>query len=136
MKTSLGVVVIIVTLSAVGLSFAHEPDTTIVSPPPGNSDQLSDVITPSEFTVDLQTVAIGLIAPNWGVPAPGISGRLYVSDQLGILWNIDLTSGPADCSTLTNCSVFLDIIARTFFSGERGLLGLAFHPDYATNGLL
>ena len=135
MKRSLGVVVI-TALLAVGVSFAHEPDTTIVSPPPGNSDQLSDVITPSEFTVDLQTVAIGLIAPNWGVPAPGISGRLYVSDQLGILWNIDLTSGPADCFTLTNCSVFLDITARTFFSGERGLLALAFHPDYATNGLL
>ena len=55
------------------VGFAHEPDTTIASPPPGNFEQLSDVITPSEFTVDLQTVAIGLIAPNWGVPAPGVS---------------------------------------------------------------
>ncbi len=118
------------------VGFAHEPDTTIDSPPPGNFEQLSDVITPSEFTVDLQTVAIGLIAPNWGVPAPGVNDHLYVSDQLGIIWNIDLTGGVADCSTLTDCKVFLDIIPRTFFSGERGLLGLAFHPNYVHNGLL
>lgn len=81
-------------------------------------------------------MAIGLIAPTWGAPAPRVRDHLYVSDQLGIIWNIDLTRGVADCSTLTNCSVFLDISARTFFSGERGLLGLAFHPKYASNGLL
>jgi glucose/arabinose dehydrogenase len=29
---------------------------------------------------------------------------------------------------------FLDITGKTSASGERGLLGLAFHPDYETNG--
>ena len=132
----MAVLAVIGTLVYGVVGLAHEPDTTIVSPPPGNFEQLSDVIAPSEFTVDLQTAAIGLIAPNWGVPAPGVSDHLYVSDQLGLIWNIDLTSGVADCSTLANCSIFLDIIPRTFFSGERGLLGLAFHPNYANNGLL
>ena len=28
---------------------------------------------------------------------------------------------------------FLDIRSRVLFSGERGLLGLAFHPHYASN---
>ncbi len=31
-------------------------------------------------------------------------------------------------------SVFLDITAKVSDSGEKGLLGMAFHPDYATNG--
>src|SRR5690606_20183547 len=29
---------------------------------------------------------------------------------------------------------FLDVSERISFGGERGLLGLAFHPDYADNG--
>jgi hypothetical protein len=59
-----------------------------------------------------------------------------VSDQNGILWKIDLATGDK--------SVFLDTSARLVPLGafgpgtfdERGLLGIAFHPDYATNGLL
>jgi len=31
-------------------------------------------------------------------------------------------------------STFLDIVSKVSFSGENGLLGLAFHPDYETNG--
>src|SRR6185436_14014264 len=31
-------------------------------------------------------------------------------------------------------TVFLDLRAKVSFGGERGLLGLAFHPDYETNG--
>src|SRR5205085_6397402 len=31
-------------------------------------------------------------------------------------------------------TVFLDITARVLSGGEQGLLGLAFHPDFATNG--
>jgi hypothetical protein len=33
-------------------------------------------------------------------------------------------------------TVFLDIHAKIAFGGERGLLGLAFHPQYAANGRL
>ena len=29
---------------------------------------------------------------------------------------------------------FLDISGSVLAGGERGLLGMAFHPDYATNG--
>ena len=31
---------------------------------------------------------------------------------------------------------FLDIVPRVLSGGERGLLGLVFHPDYETNGRL
>jgi glucose/arabinose dehydrogenase len=33
-----------------------------------------------------------------------------------------------------NAKTFLDISSRVTSGGERGLLGLAFHPDYETNG--
>ena len=86
--------------------------------------------------VRLEPVAIGLTAPNWGISAPGDSNRLFITDQDGILWKIDLASGAK--------TVFLDVSARLVPLGafgpgtfdERGLLGLAFHPDYANNGLL
>jgi len=86
--------------------------------------------------VRLTTIATGLTAPNWGASAPGINGRLFVTDQDGIVWNIDLNDGTK--------SIFLDVQSRLVPLGifgqdtfdERGLLGLAFHPNYATNGLL
>ncbi len=86
--------------------------------------------------VKLEVVADGLTAPNWGASAPGITDRLYVTDQDGILWNINLTTGDK--------SVFLDVTGRIVALGifgpgsfdERGLLGVAFHPGYANNGLL
>ncbi|MGH2778252.1 MAG: PQQ-dependent sugar dehydrogenase, partial [Actinomycetota bacterium] len=86
--------------------------------------------------VRLEPVATGLTAPNWGISAPGDSNRLFVTDQDGILWAIDLASGAK--------TVFLDVSARLVPLGafgpgtfdERGLLGLAFHPDYPNNGLL
>jgi len=60
---------------------------------------------------------------------------LFVVDQAGILWAIDLTTGSR--------GVFLDVSSRLVPLGiggpgsfdERGFLGVAFHPDYQSNGL-
>src|SRR5688500_3085473 len=35
---------------------------------------------------------------------------------------------------VTSASVFLDIVKNVDSGGEKGLLGLAFHPDYKSNG--
>jgi glucose/arabinose dehydrogenase len=99
-------------------------------------EQLADPILTGGFHVRLEPVADGLTAPNWGTAAPGDNQRLFVTDQDGILWAIDLDSGDK--------SVFLDVSDRLVALGafgpgtfdERGLLGVAFHPDYAMNGLL
>lgn len=53
--------------------------------------------------------------------------RLFVVSQQGEILIVD-TAGQV------NPEPFLDIKDRVIFQGERGLLGLAFHPDYATNG--
>ena len=98
--------------------------------------QLADPIMTGDFRIGLETVATGLTAPNWGTFAPGDSDRLFVTDQNGILWAIDLADGDkmvfADLSALL---VPLGIAGPGTFD-ERGLLGVAFHPDYTNNGLL
>ncbi len=99
-------------------------------------DPIPEPIAKAGPLVRLKTVATGLTAPNWGIDAPGDPTRLFVTDQNGILWAIDLLSGDK--------SVFLDVSGRLVPLGiagpgtfdERGLLGVAFHHDYATNGLL
>ena len=51
--------------------------------------------------------------------------RLFIVEQTGSIKVASLTSGTAQ--------VFLDISGRVTNSGEMGLLGLAFHPNYASN---
>ena len=61
--------------------------------------------------------------------APGGTDRLFVVEQPG---RIRVVANDPSASTKPT---FLDIRARVASSGnEQGLLGLAFHPDYATNG--
>jgi glucose/arabinose dehydrogenase len=70
------------------------------------------------------TSPVALVAPRDG------SQRLFVVDQTGLIWII--TNGKRLEKP------FLAIRARVVklndFYDERGLLGLAFHPDFATNG--
>lgn len=93
-------------------------------------------IPQGDIQVQLQTVASGLTAPVWGTFAPGDTQRLFVADQTGVAWAVQLDTGVK--------TVFLDVTSRLVPLGvfgpgtfdERGLLGLAFHPNYATNGLV
>lgn len=111
----------------------------ITLPPPASAAELPDPISqsiPLGGLVGLEPVASGLTAPNWATSPPGDTGRLFVVDQTGILWVINLASGEK--------SVFADLSALLVPLGiggpgtydERGFLGLAFHPDYQNNGLL
>lgn len=81
-------------------------------PPPPNSITLTSVVSGLANPVDLQT-------PD------DSSGRLFVVEQAGV---IRITQGGAILPT-----AFLDIRTRVFFSGEMGLLGVAFHPAFAQN---
>lgn len=85
------------------------------------------------MTVGVREVATGLTSPVALVPAPDGSGRLFVVDQVGLVRIL------APDGTLLD-EPFLDVRDRmvtlsTFFD-ERGLLGLAFHPEFAENGRL
>jgi len=56
------------------------------------------------------------------------SNRLFVVEQKGTI-RVFPNSANANAST-----VFLDITDHVLFSGEQGLLGLAFHPNFTSNG--
>jgi len=56
------------------------------------------------------------------------TNRIFVVQQNGLIRVF-----PND-SAVTSATTFLNISSRISTGGERGLLGLAFHPNYATNG--
>jgi len=85
-----------------------------------------------EFTVTLEVIAEGFNSPLYATSPKDGTDRLFVVDQIGVIYVIqdsELSSQP-----------FLDIqhkivdLDPTY--DERGLLGLAFHPDYENNGRL
>jgi glucose/arabinose dehydrogenase len=79
--------------------------------------------TPNLSTV---LVARGLQAPLDLQAPPGDRSRLFVVEQGG---RIRIVRGGTVVS-----APFLDIASRVRAGGEQGLLGLAFHPQYAQNG--
>lgn len=75
----------------------------------------------------LELVVDGLNQPIYVTQAPGDDTRLFVMQKGGVvrvLSNGELQDAP-----------FIDVSAALTNSGEQGLLGMAFHPNYATNGL-
>lgn len=79
-------------------------------------------------TINVTSFVTGLSQPVAAATAPGDSGFLYVVEKAsGIIWRINADTGAR--------TQFLDIPNGEFLSNdERGVLGLAFHPDYAANG--
>ena len=73
-----------------------------------------------------QIVAGGLAAPTDLQSAPGDRSRLFVLEQVGRIRVIR--------DGVLQGGAFLDIQDRVGSGGERGLLGLAFHPRYEDNG--
>jgi glucose/arabinose dehydrogenase len=77
------------------------------------------------FDVALEPIATGLASPVH-LTAPAGDARLFVVEQAGrirIIRDGQLLPQP-----------YLDIRDRVGSGGERGLLGLAFHPQYGANG--
>lgn len=88
-------------------------------------DSIDPTPTPSEFVLKTQEIANGLSNPVY-LTAPTGDARLFVVEQNGrirIIENGQLVATP-----------FLDISSRITSGGERGLLSVAFHPQYKTNG--
>jgi glucose/arabinose dehydrogenase len=96
-------------------------------------DPIPEPIGKGTVSVELETVASGLIAPVYLTHAGDGTDRLFVVDQPGTIWLIEngqLLGTP-----------FLDVTDRVYMPGffgtldvndfdERGLLGLAFHPGF------
>jgi glucose/arabinose dehydrogenase len=81
----------------------------------------------SAQTINLQSFATGFSSPVEITCAPNDT-RLFVVQQSGLIRILNPNG-------TINTTPFLTLTSSTILSGgERGLLGLAFHPNYATNG--
>ncbi|HTP11243.1 MAG TPA: PQQ-dependent sugar dehydrogenase [Anaerolineae bacterium] len=97
--------------------------------PIGAENQPQAAAAAPNFTIVMSTVvgSGGLNQPTDITNAGDGSGRLFVLEQAGyirVLRNGALLSTP-----------YLDLTSKVTSGGEQGLLGLAFDPDFATNGI-
>jgi len=92
----------------------------------GNSREVPP--PPPASTSDYHAVLVtsGLSQPVGVLAAPGDTTRLFILEKTGA---IRILQGGA-----VRPRPFLDLGARVSGGSEQGLLGLAFHPDYAANG--
>lgn len=78
-----------------------------------------------------QPVATGLRNPLFAVHSGDQTGRLFIGEQLGLVWVLTNSNDRLE-------TPFLDIQSMVLTSNsskdERGLLGMAFHPNYKGNG--
>ena len=95
-----------------------------------SDDDNDDVDTGTEQTIKAVEAfpSLTFTSPVDIKQSPDASNRFFVVEQQGVIKVFENTAGT---SSSTN---FLDIRSKVTSSGELGLLGLAFHPDFATNG--
>jgi len=129
----------------VGANIIYALDATTQTVPAPNIGRLdlalenpitATIISTGSLQISLTTVVTDLVAPLYATSAPSLTNDLFVVDQPGQIWRVDLTTGAK--------RLFLDVSAQLIPLGalgpqsfdERGLLGFAFHPNYAANGLV
>ncbi len=74
-------------------------------------------------------MATGLDQPLFVTAAPGDTSRLFIVEKTGHIKILDLASGQVSTTP------FLDVSSQIGTISEQGLLGLAFDPNFASNGL-
>jgi len=127
-KAGLALGLTILSASAIWTTFQ---ETSLHAKTITNRHNLATAVAPRpalagiEITID-QVIASGFSRPVQVTHAGDGSGRLFVVEQVGrikIIKNGSVLSTP-----------FLNIESLVSCCSERGLLGLAFHPNYAGNG--
>lgn len=83
----------------------------------------------SHADIGTREVAKGFERPVWAGVPEGVDGKLWVMEQAGRVWIVDVKTGEREKEP------FLDIHDRVTRKGnEEGLLGLAFAPDFKDSG--
>ncbi len=93
-----------------------------------NLADISEPASGAPVKLELHREGGGFMSPVFLTEAPDDSGRVFVLEQEGRVRL--LTPGALDHPT------YLDLRPLIRSGGERGLLGLAFHPRFAKNGRL
>jgi len=97
---------------------------------PSNTSCLAPARTAGSSTLSTPRAFPNLTfaSPVAMLQAPGDASRWFVLEQAGLVRAFD------NDAAVNTTQVFLDIRNRVFNSGEAGLLGFAFHPNFAMNG--
>ncbi len=121
-KLKLGAIFVLAILFSTAFAIHHASANRSVAEK-GSPDELAPE---GGITIQLQPVLTsGLSSPVFVTSARDGSNRLFIVQQGGIIKVLQPGSAtPTD---------FLNITTRVASGGERGLLGLAFHPQYTTN---
>jgi glucose/arabinose dehydrogenase len=102
------------------------------SSPPIDAAPVANFCTPGAGTsLDLQLVANGLSRPLFVAAPAGDTRRLFIVQQRGRIRLYQFETGLLPTDFLDLSENGLDKVSRS--GNERGLLGLAFHPDYNNN---
>ncbi|MGA9659026.1 MAG: PQQ-dependent sugar dehydrogenase [Asticcacaulis sp.] len=141
--TDAGLFTIMATSGA--LSFSSPPD--FETPRDANHDNVYEVtlsvsdgktsvnkaisltVTDRAGAVSTRRVATGFNAPVFLTGRGDGSGKVLVVQKGGLVRVLDPQTGTVDAMP------FLDVTSQVSTDGERGLLGLALAPDFATSGL-
>jgi glucose/arabinose dehydrogenase len=102
----------------------HTLDSADTRPAAALTPDIVD-FSPGSISITLSPIASGFSSPVLVTGAGDGSGRLFVVEQPGrikIIKNGNVLATP-----------FLDVHTAISTGGERGLLGLAFHPNFKTN---
>ncbi|MBQ5939503.1 sorbosone dehydrogenase family protein [Massilia sp. AB1] len=116
------------------------------------ADPIPGQLAQSHAMVALETVVSGLVSPVAAAVAPGDRRHLYVADQIGLVWRVHIANRAEDGDDgddddddagSRQPEQFLDVrslLVSPLGLGpgkydERGLLGIAFHPQFRFNGL-
>ena len=93
-------------------------------PPPPPPPCHSGLETPRAFA------NLAFSSPTAMLQAPNDTSRWFVVEQGGVVRTFQ------NAPDATASTEFVDISSRVHMEGEAGLLGMAFHPSFATNGLV
>ena len=132
--------------AAGALSFADPPDFENPADADGNNVYLLQIAvsdgrtsTVQDFVVNVTNtgpdnfrvsrVGTGFNQPLFVAPVPDGSNRVFVVERPGRIRILNPASG------VVTPAAFLDISNQTTTDGERGLLGFATAPDFATSGV-
>ena len=117
----------------VGTSPSADPAAASTSDARGGTAAPSETSAsgpPTATSIALTPLVEGLVGPVGVAHAGDGSGRLYVVEQRG---TIRVVAPGTDGRWSLVDAPFLDIRELVSTGGERGLLGLAFHPEYDSN---
>ena len=104
---------------------------SVIQGPQFANDTTEEVDSDNDLSICVLPITSGLRNPTAIVHSNDQTGRLFVTEQIGVIHVItkDRLRLPTPFLDISN-----RILTSSFYGDERGLLGIAFHPNFKENG--